>query len=247
MFGYTVSTRFYPSIHGSALDSASAINKNSPGPIQTLNNGQRSLLLIWVDSMETSKPELISLWLISYLPSNSTVQFLPIFPTGDEILSDWDNSLVSSFSVDRLFDLNTKNIKVFPGQKFTKFLEESNYWWSGYFIFDQSHIDSMLDLVKNESSTQNLSGNQVIQSNSGAFTIPAEVNQTSFSTLQSICQKLSDLSSEQDISQVITKLSVLYISNLDVHQILQEWDGLLSKGSTLNCEFPTFQGSMLTH
>jgi hypothetical protein len=211
--------------------------------LHTLNNGQRSLLLIGVDSIETSKPELKSLWLVTYLPSDPTINFFPILPSGTAILSDREDQILRSFALLRIFDLNNKNFKLVPGQKFSQVLEENNYWWSGYFIYDQAGIMGILDLLNLKPAEEENSMRHQILETPDAVTDSEKDFSSQLVILQSVCHVLGELTQNQEISQVATKISSHMASNLELQQIISEWETLFSNESAPNCRFPTLQVS----
>jgi hypothetical protein len=107
--GFSVSTRFCHPNGSNLSNPVSSTTNNSSHTIRSMNNGQRSLLLIGVDTLRTSQPDLASLWLVTYLPPDSTFHLLPIFPAGKGDLSDFERQLSRSFRMDKRWRCGSKS------------------------------------------------------------------------------------------------------------------------------------------
>lgn len=240
VIGYSVSTRFYRSDYGSLPDTANLMTTRSSISIQSLNNGQRSILLIGVDSIDTSKPHLESLWLVTYLPSDSTLRMFPVYPTGKESISNFEEQLHHSFA----FNSNNGNLNL--GHDFIKTLEENNYWWSGYFIFDHVALIKMLNhLGKLGINGQIISENQAIQEFSEAVNDPQNAFSTQLAIVQTACQKLAGLKENPDWSKITSLITTHILTDLDIPQFMMEWEASLSSQPSPNCMFPTLEISRI--
>ncbi len=99
VIGYTFSIRFSQpgeSIFSGSIKRVTSENQNA---ISAMDNGQRSILLINASSMVAISPHLESIWLATYIPTDSTVQLLPIFPSGKETSSSFEQQLDLTFSL----------------------------------------------------------------------------------------------------------------------------------------------------
>jgi hypothetical protein len=245
VIGYTASAHLYTPNHAGAASAFGTMYSSQANELQSLKNGQRTILLIGIDSKDTLKPKLQSLWLLSYLPSSSTLAFLPIYPSGNPIPSETTRRIVDSFSLERVFDIQGKAFRLVPGAGFTKELEQSNYWWSGYFILDQSGKDKILNLLgfkmDGEQGTQN-------QAEPGQ-TLKNGAEDDSFSSqlmlLQSACRQAMKFAEEPAFIDLLAQISTYLVSNIDTAQLLQEWDLISSNGEHLFCSFPTLQVSRI--
>jgi hypothetical protein len=204
-------------------------------PIQTLNNGQHIILLIGVDSVEAPKPKLESLWLLSFLPSDSTLQLLPIFPSRNGVLTDFDKKL------NRSFDITAISGNSLSGN-FRNILKENNFWWSGYIIFDHAALMELFkDLSAKKIDNQIISIDQAILALTGVIDNPEKAYSAQLAIIQTSCQKMSEVSQIIDWSPVISFINNHIVTDLDITQIFQEWEVKLSSPQNINCRFPTME------
>src|SRR4030042_446000 len=210
VIGYTVSTRFYRSDYGILPSTKRLVTSASQNSIETMNNGQRSILLISASSISTSNPHLESIWLLTYFSSDTTIRLLPIFPTGNKPISDFEQQL------DHSFDLNKKNGILVLDQDFITLLEKNNYWWSGYFLFDEVALAKLFnplgDIVLNGKT---LSGEQALKELPEVLENPQEAYSFQIALLQSACHKLLDVHPDPDMSQIISFFPNHILTDLD--------------------------------
>ena len=96
---------------------------------------QRNLLLIHVDSLESDKPQLVSMWAIFFYPAESSnITFKQLYPSGNGI-NDQDITFSEQFQISDDGELNAKTIRA---------LNKYDIDWSGYILMDTR---SMLHLT----------------------------------------------------------------------------------------------------
>ena len=238
--GYSISSKFYQSDQVDFFDAANAMKTRSSDTILSMNNGQRSVLLIGVDRADTFKAQLVSLWLVTNLPSDSTLHMLPIFPAGDKTISDFGRQLHRSFNIAQ------ENGQMALNQDFIKVLEDNNYWWSGYIIFDHVALTTMLDLLGGvEVNGKNIPANQALQEFPNVIKDPLAAFSSQLAIAQTACHRLTGLSQNPDWSPVISLIPTHLQTDLDIPQLVLEWDTLFSSKHSPNCRFPTLEISML--
>src|SRR4030043_1883971 len=160
VIGYSVSTRFYNPKYGALSNPSSVSLTKTVNSIPSLDNGQRTILLIGVNTLDPFKAKLESLWLVTNLPPDTTLQFLPIIKTGNETNSDFEGRLYSSFKLDK------KNGNLTLSQDFIDLLKKNNYWWSGYFVIDHFAVVGMINSVGNsEDNEKAISGDPSVIEN----------------------------------------------------------------------------------
>ena len=232
--GYSVSTRFYQAEYGIFPSTIRLITPGGQNSIATMNNGQRTILLISTTSINTSSPRLESIWLATYFTSDTTIRLLPIFPAGDNPISDFEKQLNHSFG------LNKKNGTLLLDQDFIKLLEDNNYWWSGYFIFDKVALTQIFNLLGGiELNGKNLSGEQALSELPMVLDNPHQAFSSQLAILQSACHKF--LVTNQDISQIITLSPDHIYTSLDFDQLQTELKTMYSSEHHLSCRFPTLE------
>ena len=240
VLGYSISSTFYHSDQVDFSDAAHVMKTRSSDSIPSMNNGQRSVLLIGVDSTDTFKAQLVSLWLVTNLPSDSTLRMLPIFPAGDKTISDIGRQL------HRSFDIAPENGQMALNQDFIKVLEENNYWWSGYIIFDHVALTTMLDLLGGvEVNGKTIPAYQAIQEYPNVIKDPLTAFSTQLAIVQTACHRLTGLSRNPDWSPVISLIPTHLLTDLDIPQLVLEWETLFSSKHSPNCRFPTLEISMI--
>jgi hypothetical protein len=240
--GYSISTRFYQAEYGIFPSTLRLVTTEVQNSIETMNNGQRSILLISATSIDTSNPHLESIWLATYFTSDTTIRLLPIFPAGDNPISDFEKQLNHSF------DLNKKNGTLVLDQDFTKLLEDNNYWWSGYFIFDEVALTQIFNLLGGiELNGKNLSGEQALNELPRVLDNPYEAFSSQLAILQSACRKFMEANQNPDMSQIISLLPDHIYTSLDFDQLQTELKTLYSSEHYLSCRFPTLEITRIEH
>lgn len=233
--GYSVSTLFNHSDHDVFSNERSFAIAKSSDSIQAMNNGQRNILLIGVDTLEANEARLTSLWLVTYLPTEPTLNIFPISPAGDKDTTSFEAKL------NRSFNLYLRNDILVPSQSFVKTLERNNYWWSGYIIFDTVALSKLQYFLANEENKSN-------QSLMGVFTginDPQNSYSTQLAIFKSACQKYAELSHNPDWSSFNSLIPNHVLTDMDLQPLILEWDTLLSSRHNPNCRFPILQLSQL--
>ncbi len=239
VIGYTFSLRFYQPGESLLTGLIKTVSTEDQLSIASMDNGQRSLLLIGTRTLDVSDPELESIWLATYLPTDSTIQLLPVFPSGKQSATDFEHQLAQSFRLIKVrgnFELDHGFIQV---------LEKNNFWWSGYIIFDRVSLTKLFSIVGDlEVNGKKYSGAQAIQDlpdvqvdARGAYSAQAAI-------LKSACQKLTAISAKPVPIDLSSLLSSHIATNLEASQLQAELDRTFSGDHQSTCRFPTFEISM---
>jgi len=240
VIGYSVSTRFYQSDYDGVSNSYSLMATRSSNSIQSFNNGQRNILLIGVNNIDITKAHLVSLWLVTNLSHDSNLQMFPIFPSGNETISDFENHLLRSFKLDNL------NGNQILGQDFIKLLKENNFWWSGYIVIDHVAAMEILNILgEADENGEIISGNQRNHEIPEVSDNPQKAFAIQLAHIRTACQGLSGLSPNPDLQQLLLLSPTHLITDLDLNQLLLEWNILLRNQQTPNCKFPTLEISRI--
>jgi len=240
--GYWISMKFFRAEYGIASTSLSLISTSQPDSENSMNNGQRSILLIGSSKISPSHPRLESIWLITYSSSDRTIHLLPIFPSGEEVVSDLGQQL------DQSFDLINEQGNLKPSPEFINTLHANNYRWSGYLVFDKFAISNIIDLLGGiDLLGEVLTGDQATQRMPAAMDLPQEAFSFQVNIIQAVCRKLSELPSQPDWNQVISLIPKHIITDLNSDQLLIELDTLLSDKYSPSCNFPTLDVAFIDH
>jgi len=242
VIGYSFSTRFYQSDFGILPSTMRLVASDNQNSIETMKNGQRSILLISAASIKPSNPKLESIWLATYFSSDTTIRLLPIFPTGNQSISDFERQ------VEQSFDLNKKNDKLVLDQEFINVLENNNYWWSGYVIFDEVALTKIFNLMGGiDLNGKTLSGEQALDELSKMVDSPQEALSAQIAILQSVCHNFFEISPNLDKSQIISLFPNHIFTDLDSTQLQSEMQSLYSSEHNPTCKFPMLEISRIEH
>lgn len=240
VIGYSISTKFYQPTYGAELSPSISIVSTKTNSIESLNNYQQNFLLIGVNKIATQDVRLESLWLVSNITTDSTLYLLPIFPTGNESISDIQEQLYRSFKLEK------KNGELTLGQDFLKILEVNNYWWSGFLVADSAALmDFINNLGDTEQKRESIFRDHNFKDFHNAINDPKKAFAIQLAIFQTACQKLSELSSDFNLEHFFTLSPTHLITDLDFNQVLKEWNALRSNGQGPSCRFPTLEISMI--
>ena len=235
VIGYSVSTRFYNPKYGVLSNPYNLSLIKTVNSIQSLDNGQRTFLLIGVNTLDPFKAKLESLWLVTNLPPDTTLQFLPIIKTGKETNSDFEDRLFNSFKLDK------KSGNVILSQDFIDLLKLNNYWWSGYFVIDHIAVTGMINSIGNsEENEKAVSGDHSYNEIPENINSLQNTNSMDLTLFQMTCQTLSKISNTPDSFNLFL-LDPVLLTDLDRNEIVTEWNAFLSNGRRLKCGFPTLE------
>ncbi len=240
--GYTFSTMLYPSDFNLLSGSLKVVSASSQKPIDTMSSGQRSILLISTSSLSSPHPNLESIWLVSYMPSDSFVRLLPIFPAGDQTISELESILVNSFN------LKKENGRLGVNQKFLDVLVAENYWWSGYIVLDNVAMTEAFDLLGGiELKGQKLTGEQVLRELPDVLDDPSNAYAYQIAILQSACKQFAHLATNPDLTKPNLLRPRHLLTDLEPEQVQQELYSLLANGRQPACKFPLLEQSQIVH
>jgi hypothetical protein len=219
VIGYTFSTRFYhPGFVNLAL-AGSVAAAEEQSSISALSNGQRTFLVITVNSLKQTDPQLESIWLASYLPDNPNIQLLPVYSSTDEIPTRIKQQLASTFSLN-----NHAGITLLD-RDFLDLLEANNYWWSGYIVLDEQALQDLATAIFGQEGTE----------------ISPDI------LLLSACQYLTANRTNNSASQLAALISQRAASDLEPVLLQQEIKRLFSGKRPLTCSFPAAEVSEIVH
>jgi hypothetical protein len=201
--------------------------------IPTLNNGQRNILLISVDSINKASAKLQGIWLVTYYTTSSTINLWPVYPTTNNGEVYYDNDLVKAFHL--TFDADTPRID----PKFIRALEAKKFWWSGYLIFDEYATTEVLNLL-NEVPDRAQSSTD-LRGISNPLLVGLNVQssfQQQMSWLDVSCRTLLSQNNHPVWDKFLSLIPDHISSDLDTSLILSEWQLLTDNPGVLTCKFP---------
>ncbi len=238
--GYTFSLRFYQPGESLLSGLLKVGSSESQPSIASMENGQRSILLVGTNAIDTLNPALESVWLVTYLPTGSTIQLLPVFPSGKQLTNDFEKQLAQSFRLNKMGG----NFELDGG--FLRLLEKNNFWWSGYIVFDRVSLTKALSLVGDlEMNGKMYSGAQVIQDFPDVQVDGRDAYSFQAAIFQSMCHKLTATGTYPKLINLGTPRSNHIATNLDASQLQEDIDRAFSGDHRSTCKFPTLDISMI--
>jgi hypothetical protein len=219
-----------------------------------LPNGQISLLLVTVDSLQAARPRLESVWLVELVPPDPCLTLLSVYPSFSGEEAQRDGSLAGAFRVEAI----TNSLQV--GQAFLEALQNRNLFWSGTVLLDKYALAQTLDYLNLPQLQQSLSGDQTsdkpnvttqpVGSLNGTAKLKAMPSASQnpqmalfaqASIYQELCQSAAqrnpvlDASSQEELAKLLDGHLFL---DLDPKQVLPHLKAYQAPGTTLFCDFP---------
>lgn len=202
-------------------------------PLPSLPDGERILLLVGVDQIDSQQPELVSLWLLTYYLNNQPIQLLPIYPSGDGRAHQFEDELLNAFSIlpgDGAAHLNPT---------FLQLLKEHNYWLSGYLVLDTEATTQIIDMLGGLPNDHKLrSGKEIMQALPDSEEQPQSALHQQTNLFSQACLILSQLPRQPDWSQILWLIPDHIITDLQPQRLLAEIQLLATNPPLVHCEFP---------
>lgn len=234
--GYTLSIRFYQPDAAFLSSSFDKVTMEQQPGIAALDNGQRSILLVGASAINTTSPHLESLWMVTYLPSDTTIRLLPIFSSGEKSISSLGRQLELSFSLRK----EAGGHKL--GKDFLSLLEKNNYWWSGYIIYDEVSFTNITELLGGtQDNGITIADYQILSDVPNVMEDPANGYSEQISIFQSLCHKFLTIDTKPDTTQLSTIISDHIFTDMDANQLQMELETLFSNHQVRTCRFPTLE------
>ena len=188
---------------------------------QERGNGQRNLIIIFVDQMAAPQPKLEGIWLLITYPESPDITLVPIFPNNKQ-------QPPGSTSYTESFEMTADNQ---PNSSFLNLLTEQ-VLWDNYLITDRDGMNSVINILED--------GSKALVSTETAFLNDPELTLEQQTLLwQSTCSHLSKIKRLEEIETLYHKFSINFSTNLNWDELpLYPW-ALEHEGEKLECEFPT--------
>lgn len=190
---------------------------------EELPNHQQNILVVQVDNLDASKPNLESVWLMLYIKNSPKITWMPLY-----LASSNANSISGQYQL-------SKN-KTLSG-KFETALRKQDIWWNGTIITDKQGIKNLVELLQSSPKT-----GEVITEGAGnelnAASLLSAADMEKVAVIQNICQMASSLEDPQIVKTWLDKSANL-ITDLSKEELAAQWNSLLAGQTNLTCEFPS--------
>jgi hypothetical protein len=225
--------RISPAKSGHAAETIFTDVQADPPP-QGINNGQRNLLVAWVDRLDSASSRLEGLWLILFVPNSPSLTWLPLYPAGLIENIDGNPQWVADFRL-------TPDGKLDP--QFVADLRSKDVWWNNYLVIDETGLVEIINRNLNASedpaiTPQPDAGVRIIANMPLAWEDPAEALKAQFDLLDRFCLPPSASTPAANAADLVGPLDHHLITNLQADEILSIWNNLRLTGGRL-CKFPT--------
>lgn len=225
--------------HGQAHGLPVVANPIQAGKNGIAPNGQRNLLLVGVDTFESAKPQLKSVWIVLQIATQSPQRFtlVPLYPTSATQTLIPQDQLQTSFGLD-------STGAVLP--EFFEVIRGADFWWSNYLVLDQAGLAELVDLGGGiDLGKGNLPGKKVIQLLT-ASDLPAESElNAQASVFLAVCSQSAEKLLSVDARRTFQKLGGHLRTDLEIERFIHEWQMPLVLAGRPSCEFPTLQASQM--
>jgi hypothetical protein len=211
-----------------------SMNIQADPPPQGINNGQRNLLVAWVDRLDAARPRLEGLWLILFVPNSPSLTWLPLYPAGLIVNIDGNPQWTADFRL-------TPDGKL--DAQFVADLRSKDVWWNNYLIIDETGLAEIVNRSLNANEDPGITpqpdaGVRIIANMPPAWEHPEEALKAQFDLLEKFCLPPTATNRVASEADLIGPLDHHLITNLQADEILSIWNDLRLTGGRL-CKFPT--------
>jgi hypothetical protein len=227
------------------LDIPSLPAPPAPRQLSVLASGQRSILVVVVDKLQSEDPRLESAWLVLYIPDNPRVTLMPVFPTLSRDIAS-DEKILEGFAVQKTETAH------FLDEDFLQHLREMEFWWSGYVLLDQEGLDQIsLSLIAPGNPGKWMHKDQTPKSEDSApiSQLPSIWRDSTVTAADQaryyldLCRQAAHHSPPQP-ARTYFEVADLIPEHLSLdfypEQFRSEIQALKKHGASLSCEFPLF-------
>jgi hypothetical protein len=222
-----------PSKKVEAIDPLAATLQDSPQPVQ-FANGQRSVILVTVDSLAAEQPELEGTWLIALAPPDPRLTLLPIYPALE------DDALAAE--LEETFALENVRGEIQISGRFLSILREQEIVWTDTAVIDRAGMEILLSYAENrgeviDSSRPPSSAARLTNLDSSQDSLIRL--QTQADLYQELCWNASQFDIREGMAGLFGSLNGHLITSARPEQTLSALNELELSAGGLYCEFPT--------
>jgi len=203
-----------------------------------LLNGQRCVLGIVVDDLNSAQPKLQSAWMFSYFLDDPEITLSPVYPFGPKIDPVADKALANAFHLYREKGVTRLD------SLFLEAIQTRKLCWSGYFVIDDTLLNLISQLsysndpdLPRNSPTQEIV--KTMESLPSAKTDPKSALTSQALYYRELCRAVSSLPTGIDVAGLVTHSPGHSLTNIEQDRLVLEFQALLDFGGKLTCKFPT--------
>jgi hypothetical protein len=216
------------------------INPQEPSPTVTpttvpfieLETNQNNYLLVYVDRLQATRPDLKGVWLVVAVPDQYTFTILPIFPATSFDASEFNQELARSFS---LSEDGTLDIQ------FLNQLRTHNYFWNHQLFIDDIGLISIYDQLSGKTTKPMTStGAQLLAEMQPWHNSPQDALNQQHLMLLNLCSGIQGVSPEADIMPVLELIPTHFLTDIGDESLMFHWGKIKENPAQFVCEFPSF-------
>jgi hypothetical protein len=185
-----------------------------------------------VDDLESSSPRLDGVWLLSYVPNNTRLTFLPVYPSLAKNESSQKNDLFENFKLKSRQDGREIDAS------FLDALGAQVPWWSSYIVLDAVSLSS-LDDSNRLGSKMRIDGSTKDNSLPHSWEDPQAALAGQAALFQEMCWQATRSGGNLSLGKIVEQQPEHILSNLDNDLLRAEIKSLGEHMNTFSCEFPT--------
>jgi hypothetical protein len=232
-FAKSATWRISPVKAGHPAEAFSPSIQVDPTP-DGINNGQRNLLVAWVDSLHADNPRLEGLWLVLFVPNSPSLTWLPLYPEGLIESIDGNPQWYADFRLKPDGEIDSQ---------FVANLRSKDVWWNNYLVIDETGLVEIVNRSLNVNGSPAITpqpdaGDRIIGNMPLAWEDPGEALKAQFDLLDSLCLSIPAPNQPAGPADLLGLLDHHLVTNLQAEEILSIRNNLRLTGGRL-CKFPT--------
>lgn len=149
-----------------------------------INNINKSYLMIGVDQLSKSNPNLESIWLLTTSTQKGKISFFPVYPTVENGIPLADSTLGQVFTISK---------HGVPGTAFINYLDEQ-ITWDHYIVIDRIGFSALMEFLNQGKSDFKVKS--MLNSLPLAWRDPAGALERQTNLLSEVCARVSDFPEE---------------------------------------------------
>lgn len=195
-----------------------------------VGNGQRNLLVIKVNQLDSPDPALESIWLLITHPEIPNLTLVPVYPTAKIDSTSGEPTWI------KLFSITANQI---PNEEFLNALHEQ-FLWQNYLIIDAKGASAVQKILQQYSekfhSGEIHSDQNILPASNSDIGISLEKQIKEWNT---VCHEITSITDLSKIDELLLQISPYIHTNINWDDIVQQWALASHEDFHLGCEFPT--------
>lgn len=201
--------------------------------INPLPNGQKSIIIFIVSYLDVKSPDLIGVWLVSYISTEPYATVLGLYPTSSQNEALFDNRLVDLLKLD-----NMNGVSLLEND-FIEALKRRNIWASGYLLIDVEGLNKALEVSLNGNNPEsNLNSEDLIFHILNNEEQPNSRQISQLVLLQQLCNKFSKPDSDAELNSLKDLYPDHISGNIDPDILIEDWLQFIKSRNGSFCVFP---------